>query len=115
MVGRRLRSVTSHLTLLHRRPVRIALLAGSTGGALALFLSQAQPGRLWGSLAALPTTAVLAAAGATMAGVMLGAVRWRSLLAAGGGGGPAAQLFPPPARGAGGPPTPSPPRAAAPP
>jgi len=93
MVGRRLRSVTSHLTLLHRRPVRIALLAGSTGGALALFLSQAQPGRLWGSLAALPTTAVLAAAGATMAGVMLGAVRWRSLLAAGGVDAPAPKLF----------------------
>src|SRR3954469_14770345 len=113
-VGRRLRSVTSHLTLLHRRPVRIALLAGSTGGALALFLSQAQPGRLWGSLAALPTTAVLAAAGAAMgggtlgggrrrsvlaaagatrAGVMLGAVRWRSLLAAGGVDAPAPKLF----------------------
>jgi uncharacterized membrane protein YbhN (UPF0104 family) len=63
--------------------VRIALVAVTTGGALALFMAKAQPGRLWASLASLPTTSVLAAVAATMAGVMLGAVRWRSLLAAG--------------------------------
>jgi len=76
--------VTSITSLLHRRPTRIALAAAATGGALALFLAQTHPGRLWASLATLPTTSVLAAIAATMAGVMLGAVRWRSLLAAGG-------------------------------
>jgi glycosyltransferase 2 family protein len=78
---------------LHRRSVRIALLGGSTAGALALFLTQARPGRLATSLAALPPGAVLTAVAATMAGVMLGAVRWRTLLAAGGVQAPAARLF----------------------
>jgi hypothetical protein len=80
-------------TLLHRRPVRIALLASSTAGALVLFLTQARPGRLAASLAALPLGAVVTAVAATMAGVMLGAVRWRTLLAAGGVQAPAARLF----------------------
>jgi hypothetical protein len=73
--------------------VRIALVAGTTAGAVTLFLMLARPGRLISSLASLPPTSVLAAVGATMAGVMLGAVRWRSLLAAGGVQAPAARLF----------------------
>jgi glycosyltransferase 2 family protein len=80
-------------SLLHRRLVRAALLAGSTAGALALFLTQARPGRLASSLGSLPLGAVLTAAAATMAGVMLGAVRWRTLLAAGGVEAPAPKLF----------------------
>ena len=69
------------------------LVAGSTAGGVALFLAQARPGRLVASLASLPPTSVLTAVGATMAGVMLGAVRWRSLLAAGGVQAPAPRLF----------------------
>jgi hypothetical protein len=69
------------------------LVAGSTAGGVALFLAQARPGRLVASLASLPPTSVLTAVGATMAGVMLGAVRWRSLLAAGGVPAPAPRLF----------------------
>src|SRR6185312_3270244 len=44
-------------------------------------------------LSSLPLSSVLTAVGATMAGVMLGAVRWRSLLAAGGVQAPAPRLF----------------------
>src|SRR5207248_3944198 len=88
------RSVTSALRVFLRRPaVRIALLAGSTAGAVAVFLAQARPGRLVTSIGSLPTSSVLAAVGATMAGVMLGAVRWRALLAAGGVEASAPRLF----------------------
>jgi hypothetical protein len=73
--------------------VRILLVGGSTAGAIALFLAQAHPGRLVASLASLPLTSVLTAVGATMAGVMLGAIRWRSLLAAGGVQAPVPRLF----------------------
>ena len=75
------------------RSLRIGLAAASTVGAGALFLVVAHPGRLAASLRALPPSAVLAAAGATMAGVMLGAVRWRSLLAAAGVHAPTPRLF----------------------
>jgi uncharacterized membrane protein YbhN (UPF0104 family) len=85
--------VTGLPLLLRRRSVRAALLAGSTAAAVALFLVQAKPGRLLASLGSLPLSSVLAAAGATMAGVMLGAVRWRALLAAGGVQAPAPRLF----------------------
>jgi uncharacterized membrane protein YbhN (UPF0104 family) len=71
----------------------LALIAASTAGAVALFLVVAHPGRLAASLGSLPLSAVIAAVGATMAGVMLVAVRWRSLLAAGGIGAPAPRLF----------------------
>jgi uncharacterized membrane protein YbhN (UPF0104 family) len=64
--------------------LRISLLVTATAAAVVLFVVVARPGRLLGSLAALPLSAVLAAVAATMAGVMLGAVRWRSLLAAAG-------------------------------
>ena len=73
--------------------MRILLVGGSTAGAIALFLAQAHPGRLVASLASLPLTSVLTAVGATMAGVMLGAIRWRSLLAAGGVQAPVPRLF----------------------
>jgi hypothetical protein len=79
--------------LVRFRPFRLALLVGSTAGALALFLTQAHPGRLAASLAALPAGSLLTAVAATMAGVMLGAVRWRTLLGAGGVHAPAARLF----------------------
>jgi uncharacterized membrane protein YbhN (UPF0104 family) len=68
-------------------------MAASTAGSVVLFLAVAEPGRLLTSLASLPLTSVLTAVGATMAGVMLGAVRWRSLLAAGGVDAPAPRLF----------------------
>jgi len=80
-------------SLLRSRSGRAALLTASTAGALALFLTQARPGRLASSLGSLPISAVLTAVAATMAGVMLGAVRWRSLLAAGEVQAPAAKLF----------------------
>jgi uncharacterized membrane protein YbhN (UPF0104 family) len=73
--------------------VRIVLVAGSTAGAVTLFLTLARPGRLIASLGSPPPTCLLAAVGATMAGVMLGAVRWRSLLSAGGVQTPAPRLF----------------------
>jgi hypothetical protein len=76
--------VQSIPSLLRRRPVRIALVAASSGGALALFLAQAHPDRLWRSLAALPPGAAGAAVAAGLGGVALCAVRWRWLLAAGG-------------------------------
>jgi uncharacterized membrane protein YbhN (UPF0104 family) len=85
--------MTSLFSPLRRPSVRIALVAGSTAGAVALFLQQSHPGRLASSLSALPASAVFAAVGATMAGVMLGAIRWRSLLAAGGVDAPAPRLF----------------------
>jgi glycosyltransferase 2 family protein len=75
------------------RVLRIALLVASTAAALALFLVVAHPRRLAASLAALPPSALLAAVGATMAGVMLGAVRWRLLLGAAGVRTSSAKLF----------------------
>jgi len=79
--------------LARSRPLRLALVAASTLGALALFLTEAHPGRLAASLAGLSAGSLLTAVAATMAGVMLGAVRWRTLLAAGGVHAPAARLF----------------------
>jgi uncharacterized membrane protein YbhN (UPF0104 family) len=77
-----------------RRPsIRIGLLGVSSAGALLLFLVVAHPGRLLASLGAVPPSAVAAAVAATMAGVMLGAVRWRALLGAGGVHAPAPRLF----------------------
>jgi uncharacterized membrane protein YbhN (UPF0104 family) len=75
------------------RMLRIALVAASTAAAAALFLVVSHPRRLAASLEGLPLSALLAAAAATMAGIMLGAVRWRLLLAAGGVRAPAAKLF----------------------
>jgi len=75
------------------RPLRLALLAASTGGAVALFLRQAHPARLASSLAGLPPGAVAAAVAATLGGVALAAVRWRLLLAAGGVEAAAPRLF----------------------
>ena len=73
--------------------LRIGLVGASTAGAVALFLAVAHPGRLVASLSSLPLSAVLAAVAATMAGVMLSAVRWRTLLAAAGIQAPAPRLF----------------------
>jgi uncharacterized membrane protein YbhN (UPF0104 family) len=87
------RNVSSPRNQLGRPAVRIGLVVASTAGALALFLAQARPGRLAASLGSLPLSSVLAAVGATMAGVMLAAVRWRSLLAAGGTQAPVPRLF----------------------
>jgi uncharacterized membrane protein YbhN (UPF0104 family) len=84
---------TRSMDVFRRPSVRLGLLAGSTVGAVALFLGQAHPGRLLDSLASVPVSALFAAAGATMAGVMLGAVRWRTLLGAGGVEAPACRLF----------------------
>src|SRR5262245_13701778 len=75
------------------RTLRLPLLAALTAGGVALFVVQAHPSRLASSLGSLPLSAVLGAVGATMAGVMLGAVRWRRLLAAGGSDAPAPRLF----------------------
>src|SRR5689334_5269039 len=75
------------------RSLRLPLLAAATAGAVALFVVQAHPDRLAASLGSLPVSALLAAVGATMAGVMLGAVRWRRLLVAGGSDAPAPRLF----------------------
>jgi uncharacterized membrane protein YbhN (UPF0104 family) len=91
--GGETRSVSTLRHLVRRRPVRAALVAGSTAGAVVLFLVKAKPGRLLASLGSLPLSSVLAAVAATMAGVMLGAVRWRALLAAGGVQAPAPRLF----------------------
>jgi uncharacterized membrane protein YbhN (UPF0104 family) len=75
------------------RALRISAVAASTAGALALFLLVAHPASLAGALRSLPASAALAAVGATMAGVMLGASRWRGLLAAGGAEAGAGRLF----------------------
>jgi xanthine dehydrogenase YagR molybdenum-binding subunit len=56
--------VHSLRSLLRRRPVRFALVAASSGGAVALFLVEAHPGRLGASLAALPPGAAVAAVAA---------------------------------------------------
>jgi glycosyltransferase 2 family protein len=80
-------------TLLRRRLVRLGLVAATSGGALGLFLFEAHPGRLWVGLSALPPSAAITAVVATMAGVTLGAVRWRWLLAAGGVDVSAPRLF----------------------
>lgn len=87
------RCMSSPRRLLQRPAMRVALLVGTTGAGIGLFLTQARPGRLFATLAALPMTALLTAVGATMAGVMLGAVRWRRLLAAGGADAPTPRLF----------------------
>src|SRR5436190_22194990 len=87
------RCMSSPRRLVQRPAMRVALLVGTTGAGIALFLTQARPGRLFATLAALPMTAALTAVGATMAGVMLGAVRWRRLLAAGGADAPTPRLF----------------------
>jgi glycosyltransferase 2 family protein len=72
---------------------RKGLLLALTAGSVALFAVVAHPGRLTASLASLPPTAALTAVGATMAGVMLVAVRWRAILAARSIEAPAARLF----------------------
>jgi uncharacterized membrane protein YbhN (UPF0104 family) len=72
---------------------RRGLLAATTGGSIALFVFVAHPARLVSSLGSLPPEAALSAVGATMAGVMLVAVRWRSILGAGSIDAPAARLF----------------------
>ena len=64
------------------KALRVTAITASTAGAVALFLLVAQPGRLAAALQTLPVSSLLAAAGATMAGVMLGASRWHGLLAA---------------------------------
>jgi hypothetical protein len=73
--------------------VRLALAVALGGGALTLFLLRARPSRLWAGLASLPPSALAAAALATMAGVALGALRWRALLGAAGVDVPAGRLF----------------------
>jgi uncharacterized membrane protein YbhN (UPF0104 family) len=75
------------------KAVRISLLAASTAAGVVLFLVVAHPGRLVSSLGSLSLSSLLAAVGATMAGVMLGAIRWRGLLAARGVEAPAGRLF----------------------
>jgi uncharacterized membrane protein YbhN (UPF0104 family) len=62
-------------------------------GALLLFIVVAHPGHLVSALGALSPGSIAAAVAATMAGVMLGAVRWRLLLGAGGVNAPAPKLF----------------------
>lgn len=66
------------------RALRITTVVAATAGTAALFVAVAHPGRLAATLSALPVSSLLAAAGATMAGVMLGAARWRGLLGANG-------------------------------
>lgn len=72
---------------------RRGLLVATTGGSIALFAFVAHPGRLVASLGTLPPEAALSAVGATMAGVMLVAVRWRAILGARSIDAPAARLF----------------------
>src|SRR5436190_23362922 len=64
-----------------RASLRIGLIGIATAGSVVLFLAVAHPGRLLASLGALPASAVASAVAATMAGVMLVAIRWRALLA----------------------------------
>src|SRR5947199_894133 len=73
--------------------VRISALAAGTAGAVALFLVVVHPAKLAAAVESLPASSLLAAIGATMAGVMLGAARWRGLLAAGGTEAAASRLF----------------------
>ena len=75
------------------RALRIAAVAATTVGAFALFLTRSHPDRLVSGLASLPLSSILAAVAATTAGVVLGASRWRSLLAAGGTEAPTTRLF----------------------
>jgi glycosyltransferase 2 family protein len=72
---------------------RKGLLIALTAASIALFVLVAHPRRLASSLASLPPTAALTAVGATMAGVMLVAIRWRTILAARSIEAPAARLF----------------------
>jgi glycosyltransferase 2 family protein len=72
---------------------RKGILVALTGAGVALFVVVAHPGRLASSLASLPPTALLTAVAATMAGVMLVAVRWRTILAARSIEAPAPRLF----------------------
>jgi uncharacterized membrane protein YbhN (UPF0104 family) len=64
------------------KALRVTAVGASTVGAIALFLVVAHPARLASALGSLPVSSLATAAGATMAGVMLGASRWRGLLAA---------------------------------
>jgi uncharacterized membrane protein YbhN (UPF0104 family) len=80
-------------SLLQSRTTRLGLMGVSTAAGIALFLAVAHPGRLVASLGVLPLSAVASAVAATMAGVMLTAFRWRSLLAAGKIEAPTARLF----------------------
>jgi uncharacterized membrane protein YbhN (UPF0104 family) len=75
------------------KALRLTALTAATAGAVALFLTVAHPERLAAALATLPAASLLAAVGSTMAGVMLGAARWRGLLAAGGTQAGVARLF----------------------
>ena len=80
-------------SFMHRPRIRIGLVAAATAGGAVLFLEVAHPARLIGSLGALPVSAAASAVGATMAGVMLVAVRWRTLLGARGIEAPTSRLF----------------------
>jgi glycosyltransferase 2 family protein len=80
-------------TSLRLPAVRALALAGATAGAVWLFVERAQPGSLWHSLSGLPVRAAATAVVATLAGVALGAVRWRGLLAAGGVEAATSRLF----------------------
>jgi glycosyltransferase 2 family protein len=75
------------------RGLRITAVAATTAGAFALFLTRAHPDRLVSGLASLPLSSILAAVAATVAGVALGASRWRTLLSAGGTEAPTGRLF----------------------
>lgn len=75
------------------RSLRIAAVAAVTAGTVGLFLTTAHPARLADGLATLPLHAAAAAVAATLAGVALGAWRWRALLAAGGTEAPVGRLF----------------------
>jgi uncharacterized membrane protein YbhN (UPF0104 family) len=75
------------------KALRIAAIAATTVGAFALFLTHAHPHRLVAGLELLPLSSIVAAVAATLAGVVLGASRWRTLLAAGGTEAPTARLF----------------------
>lgn len=73
--------------------VKALALAGVTAGAALLFVERAEPGSCWRALASLPMQSVATAVAATLAGVALGAVRWRGLLAAGGVHAATSRLF----------------------
>jgi hypothetical protein len=77
-----------------RRPtIRLGLLGASSAGALVLFVLVAHPAHLVSALRTLSAGSIAAAVAATMAGVMLGAARWRLLLGAGGVTAPSPKLF----------------------
>ena len=66
------------------RHARLAAGVVVTIGAAVLFARVEQPGALWRAVSSLPAHAVAAAVAATLAGLALGAVRWRGLLGAAG-------------------------------